>query len=76
MLTVGGGWWAPVCTSPPRVNSGVVLVVEVWLVQVTKGLHLDLRTLEQVELAQQGQTHKPQLENMNINMAEVVTSFW
>ena len=67
MLTVEGGGCALACTSPPRVNSGVVLVVEVWLVQVTEGLHLDLCTLEQVELAQQGQPHKPQLEDMNIN---------
>lgn len=50
-------------TSPPRVNSGVVLIVEVWLIQVAKGFKLQLSILEEVQLGEKGQTHKPELEH-------------
>lgn len=46
-------------TSSSRVHCRVVLVVQVRLVQITKWLKLQLGVLEQVELNQQSQTHKP-----------------
>lgn len=51
-----------VCTSSPRVNSGVVLIVQVWLIQVAKGLNLQFSILEEVQLGEEGQPHEPQLE--------------
>lgn len=46
-------------TSSPRVRRRVVLIVQVRLVQITKRLKLQLGILEEVELNQQCQTHKP-----------------
>lgn len=50
------------CTSPPRVNSGVVLIVDVWMIQVAKGFKLKLSVLEKVQLGEKSQPHKPNLE--------------
>ncbi|KAF3844634.1 hypothetical protein F7725_007797 [Dissostichus mawsoni] len=47
------------------VNSGVVLIEEVWLVQVAEWLNLQLSVLEEVQLGQEGEPHKPQLEYTN-----------
>lgn len=46
-------------TSSSGVHRGVVLVVQVRLVQITKRLKLQLRVLEEVELNQKSQTHEP-----------------
>lgn len=53
-------------TSPPRVNCGVVLIVEVWMIQVAKGFKLQLSILEKVQLGEKGQPHKPKLEHTQI----------
>lgn len=55
--------WECAYTSPPRVNRGVALIVKVWLIQVAKGFDLQLSILEEVQLGEKGQAHKPELEN-------------
>lgn len=50
------------CTSSPRVNRRIKLIVEVWLIQVSEGLKLQLSVLEEVQLGKQGQANKPELE--------------
>lgn len=59
---------ACVYTSSPRVNSRVVLIVEVWLIQVGKGLKLQLSVLEEIQFGEEGQTHKPELEHTHTHM--------
>lgn len=51
------------CTSPSRVNGGVVLVVQIWVVQVAKGFNLQLSVLEEVQLSEKRKSHKPQLKH-------------
>ena len=55
----------PPLTPAPRVHVRVVLVVEVRLVQVAEGLELHVGILEQAQLHQQRQPHKPELKAQN-----------
>lgn len=52
------------CLTPsPRIYVRVVLVIEIGLVQVSKGLKLHLGILEKAQLHQQCQPHKPKLKH-------------
>lgn len=52
----------PSLTPTPRVHVRVVLVIEIWLIQVSEGLKLHLGILEKAQLHQQCQPHKPKLK--------------
>ena len=56
----------PSLTPTPRVHVRVVLVIEIWLIQVSEGLKLHLGILEKAQLHQQCQPHKPKLKTQNI----------